>query len=134
MDDSGTDERSVRDREPIVSEGRYAVVEAEDADAADYWFVAGGDNGENVEGGESGGIGDRAVPLTDVELDDAATALSRFRNARTDSEGRGSETESGTGTELTCHECGTTWTYTGSDEHAACPNCETEVPVEGIGP
>ena len=125
MDDSSTDRD--RPRDPIVSEGRYAVVAADESDAADYWFVADGDDGE---GGTDGG----AVPLTDTELEDAATALSRFRNARTDPEGRGAETASGGGTELTCHECGATWTYTGSDEHATCPNCETEVPVEGIGP
>lgn len=113
IDDTG-------DRDPIVSEGRYAIVAADDADAADFWFVA--------------DDGDRAVPLADTDLDDAATALSRFRNARTDPEGTGTETASGNGTELTCHDCGKTWTYTGDEEHTSCPNCETEVPIEGIGP
>ena len=36
--------------------------------------------------------------------------------------------------ELTCHECGTTWTYTGPDEYGTCPNCGEDVPVESIGP
>ena len=108
------------DRDPIVSEGRYAVVAADDDETADFWFVA--------------DDGDGAVPLEDAALHDAATVLSRFRNMRTDSGGTGAETASDDGTELTCHECGKTWTYTGGDEHAACPNCETEVPVEGIGP
>ncbi|NUB91280.1 hypothetical protein HT576_09635 [Haloterrigena sp. SYSU A121-1] len=108
------------ERDPIVSEGRYAVVAAADTESADYWFVT--------------DDGDYAVPLEDATLHDAATVLSRVRNMRTDPEGTGTETASGDGTELTCHDCGETWTYTGSDEHAACPNCGTEVPVEGIGP
>ncbi|WP_394743038.1 hypothetical protein [Natronococcus roseus] len=112
MDDSSAD------RDPIVSEGRYAIVDAADDESADYWFVLEGD--------------DRRLPIADDELDDAATALSRFRNARSDPEGR--RPESRDGVELTCQDCDTTWTYTGSDEHAACPNCETEVPLGGIGP
>ena len=110
---------AISDRDPIVSEGRYAVVAADDAESADYWFVDDDDH---------------AVPLEGATLHDAATVLSRVRNMRTDPEGTGTETASGDGTELTCHDCGKTWTYTGDDEHAACPNCETEVPVEGIGP
>ncbi|WP_440765828.1 hypothetical protein [Natronorubrum sp. DTA7] len=108
------------EREPIVSEGRYAVVAGDDDADAEYRLV--------VEGREGG------LPLPEKELDDLETVVSRFRSARHDSE----STETGTGTpdsvELDCHECGKTWTYTGSKEHAACPNCETEVPVEGIGP
>lgn len=114
MDDSSAD------REPIVSEGRYAVVAADDSEGADYWLVA-DDHAHSV-------------PLEEAELDDAATVLSRFQRARNDPEGTGTETEAASGTELTCQECGKTWTYTGSNEHAPCPNCETEVPVEGIGP
>ncbi|SDJ91170.1 hypothetical protein [Natronorubrum texcoconense] len=105
------------DREPIVSEGRYAVVADDDADA-EYRLV--------VEGHEGG------LPLPERELDDLETVVSRFRNARHDS--GGTEPETPDSVELNCHECGKTWTYTGSEEHAACPNCETEVPVEGIGP
>ncbi|QSW98365.1 hypothetical protein [Haloterrigena alkaliphila] len=108
------------DGEPIASEGRYAVVAAEESESTDYWFVT--DDREH------------AVPLGDTDLDAAATVLSRVRNARTDAGGTGSGAESSDGVELTCHECGKTWTYTGGDEHASCPNCETEVPVEGIGP
>ncbi|WP_440769631.1 hypothetical protein [Natronorubrum sp. DTA28] len=104
------------DREPIVSEGRYAVV-ADDADA-EYRLV--------VEGHEGG------LPLPEGELDDLETVVSRFRNAHHDS--GSTETETSDSVELDCHECGKTWTYTGSEEHAACPNCETEVPVAGIGP
>ncbi|WP_290812435.1 hypothetical protein [Halovivax sp.] len=36
--------------------------------------------------------------------------------------------------ELTCHECGKTWTHTGSEPHGTCPNCGEEVPEENIGP
>lgn len=103
------------DREPIVSEGQYAVVHAAADETADYWFVAGSSH---------------AVPLEEEAVDDAAAALSRFRDVRSDAEGA-TTTESAA---MSCHSCGKTWTYTGSDDHAVCPGCGTAVPVEGIGP
>ncbi|WP_436347715.1 hypothetical protein [Natronorubrum sp. FCH18a] len=108
------------EREPIVSEGRYAVVGGDDSADADYRLV--------VEDQADG------LPLEETELDDLEAVVSRFRKARSDPEGTGTGTEAPDSVELECHECGKTWTYTGSEEHAACPNCETEVPVEGIGP
>lgn len=108
------------DREPIVSEGRYAIVAGDDDVDAEYRLVA-EDQGEGL-------------PIAETELDDLETVVSRFRSARADPEGTGTGTETHDSVELNCHECGKTWTYTGSEEHAPCPNCETEVPVEGIGP
>ena len=108
------------DREPIVSEGRYAVVAGGEDTDAEYRLVTEGE-------------GD-GLPIAETELDDLEAVVSRFRSARTDSVGTGTGTETPDSVELDCHECGKTWTYTGSNEHAACPNCETEVPVEGIGP
>ena len=108
------------DRERIVSEGRYAVVAGDDDADAEYRLV--------VEGREGG------LPLPERELDELYAVISLFRRARTDPEGTGTGTETRDSDELNCHECGKTWTYTGSEEHAPCPNCETEVPVEGIGP
>ncbi|TYL39802.1 hypothetical protein CV102_05830 [Natronococcus pandeyae] len=101
------------DRDPIVSEGTYAVVDATDDESADYWLRS--DRGDEF-------------PLRQDDLEDAVTALSRVHKQRSDPEGAPETTE------LTCHDCGKTWQYAGADEHATCPNCETEVPVEGIGP
>lgn len=111
------------DREPIVSEGPYAIVDATDSDPADYWLVSSRD-GATADADEHR----YEVPVDETAIDDLATAVSRLRGLKTDAEG------SSESVELTCHECGKTWTYTGSDEHASCPDCETEVPVEGIGP
>ncbi|WP_306054981.1 hypothetical protein [Natronococcus wangiae] len=101
------------DRDPIVSEGPYAVVGATDEESADYWLVS--DQGDEF-------------PLRQGDLEDAVTALSRLHNQRADADGAPETTE------LTCHACGKTWQYAGSNQHATCPSCETEVPVEGIGP
>jgi hypothetical protein len=106
-------DRTRTDRNSIVSEGAHAIVDATAEEPADYWLVS--------EQGE-------AFPLRQGELDDVATALSRLRGLRSDV-GEKPET-----TELVCPECETAWQYAGSETHAACPNCEAEVPVEGIGP
>ena len=36
--------------------------------------------------------------------------------------------------ELTCHECGKTWTHTGAADFGTCPDCGESVPVENLGP
>ena len=105
--------------DPIVSEGRYAVID--DDETATYRLVV--TDGDALESESVDGI-----PVDESAVEDLAAAVERLRGRLTDTD------EPSTATELTCHECGKTWTYTGSDEHAACPNCETEVPVEGIGP
>ncbi|MXV64024.1 hypothetical protein GS429_18535 [Natronorubrum sp. JWXQ-INN-674] len=108
------------DRNPIVSEGRYAIVDAGESEAVDFWLVA--------DGEDDASDAEHRVPLERTEIDDAYAVLSRLRAELTDADdGRDS-------VELSCHSCGKTWTYTGSDEHVACPNCETEVPIEGVGP
>ncbi|MDS0474014.1 hypothetical protein [Natrinema sp. 1APR25-10V2] len=108
------------DREPIVSEGQYAIVDAAESESAAYRLVSSPD--------DSAAQHDRGVPIDTATVDDLEAVVSRLRGLETDTE---DEPET---VELTCHECGKTWTYTGGDEHASCPNCETEVPVEGIGP
>ncbi|WP_226481697.1 hypothetical protein [Natrinema amylolyticum] len=111
------------DRDPIVSEGPYAIVDASDGDRADYRLVSTDD-----DGGADAADRQRGVPIDDASIADLEAIVSRLRGLKTDVE------DAPESIELTCHECGKTWTYTGSDEHASCPNCETEVPVEGIGP
>lgn len=113
MDDSSAE------REPIVSEGRYAIVDADESDGADYWLVAGDSPDADTE---------QRVPLERPGIDDIYAVISRFRSTQTDAD------DGPDSVELSCHSCGKTWTYTGSDEQASCPNCETEVPVKGIGP
>ena len=103
------------DRDEVAREGRYAVVAAGSDESPDYWLVADDDR-------------DRRVPIGQADVDDAHAVVSKLRGQRTDVD------DGSAGVALTCQECGKEWTYTGSDEHASCPNCETEVPVEGIGP
>ncbi|SEQ46391.1 hypothetical protein [Natrinema salaciae] len=110
------------DREPIVSEGPFAIVDASDDEPAAYRLVSRATDPADAAERRPG------IPIDDTEIDDLAAVVSRLRGLKTD------VAESPEPAELTCHECGTAWTYTGSDEHASCPNCETEVPVEGIGP
>ncbi|RQG90251.1 hypothetical protein EA462_09735 [Natrarchaeobius halalkaliphilus] len=119
-----TDEGS--DRPAIVSEGRYSIVDASAGEPTDFWLVR-----ADTESRDSGGVEvdvAHRVPIDDTEIDDLDSTISRFRNTRSDT------TDGTDQVELECHECGKRWTYTGSDDHAACPNCETEVPVKGIGP
>lgn len=124
-DRSGTDRMDDDrfDREPIVSEGRYAIVDAAADDPADYWLVS-SDDSETADTDDHR----HRIPVDDTEIADLAATVSRLRGLKTDAEDLPEQVE------LTCHECGKTWAHTGSDEHASCPNCETEVPVEGIGP
>lgn len=110
-----------RARERIVSEGRYAVVDTPSDDTATYRLVVTDGDADETESG--GGI-----PADDTTIDDLAATVERLRGRLSDTD------DSPESVELTCHECGKTWNYTGSDEHASCPNCEAEVPVEGIGP
>ncbi|WP_255682020.1 hypothetical protein [Natrinema sp. SYSU A 869] len=87
------DDRS--DREPIVSEGPYAIVNASDGERADYWLVSTDDDG----------IGDaadhqRGVPIDDTSIADLDAAVSRLRGLKTDVK------DASESVELTCHECG----------------------------
>ncbi|RQG99755.1 hypothetical protein [Natrarchaeobius oligotrophus] len=116
MDDDSTD------RTAIVREGRYRIVEG--STEAEFRLLV-DDAADDASDGDGS---DRGVPIEDTEIDDLYAVVSRFRSTYTDSD------DDSSGVELECHECGKRWTYTGSDEQASCPNCETTVPVEGIGP
>ncbi|MFC6717760.1 hypothetical protein ACFQGT_08980 [Natrialbaceae archaeon GCM10025810] len=98
-------------REELVAEGRYSVASVDDG-STDYVLVAGDDE----------------FPIDREDVDDLYAVVSRLRTLETDAEEAIDEVS------LTCQECGTEWTYTGSSMYASCPNCEAEVPVEGIGP
>lgn len=111
------------DRDPIVSEGPYAIVDATDDEQAEYRLVASTDEKRSTTTDREPG-----VPIDDTTVGDLAAAVSRLRGLTSDVEDAPGPVE------LTCHDCGKTWTHAGSDEHATCPNCETEVPLEGIGP
>ncbi|QLK25570.1 hypothetical protein HYG81_16025 [Natrinema zhouii] len=108
-------------REPIVSEGPYAVVDSSSDDTETYRLVVLDDDATETESADG-------IPVDDATVDDLAAAVERLRGRLSDTN------DSPESVELTCHECGKSWTYTGSDEYASCPNCEAAVPLEGIGP